>query len=411
MLASIADGPSRISGFASSADCRATLDCIRRLGITVEECDSSLIIHGRGLFGYHPAEYPVQLDAGNSGSTIRMLSGLLAGQRFTTKVTGDESLRKRPMARIIEPLRVMGAKIDSDGGSLAPLTIHGARLRAISYRTPVPSAQIKSCVLLAGLLAEGITTLSEASSSRNHTELMLPEFGAIAHSSLPNSMWVEGLHELKPVDYRVPGDLSSAAFLLAAASALPDSRLTIRDVGINPTRTAFLEVLKDLSASISMQNVRKEHGELLGDITVSGSRLATAGETRLISEDLIPNIIDEIPILAVLATQVEGRIEVRGAKELRIKESDRIRTVANGIRALGGEIEELEDGFSINGPQRLRGGRVETSGDHRIAMAFAIAGLMAEGITEIVDADCASVSFPEFYETLAQLCGSDTVDD
>ena len=408
MLASIANGQSTISGFASSADCQASLDCIRRLGIRVDERESSIIINGRGLFGYQPSESPVLLDAGNSGSTIRMLSGILAGQRFTSRFTGDSSLTHRPMARIIEPLIMMGARVEGTNGSFAPLTIQGQRLKGVSYNTPVASAQVKSCVLLAGLLAEGNTTISEPAASRDHTELMLKEFGAAAQSSSPQKVSVEGLHQLRPVHYRVPGDVSSAAFLVAAASVLPDSKLLLRDIGLNPTRTAFLDVLKELGATISTLNVREQHGELVGDITVSASQLAVDDNGLVLGGTIIPNIIDEIPILAVVATQVEGRLEVRDARELRVKESDRIRTVAEGIRSLGGEIEELEDGFAIDGPQRLRGGRVETMGDHRIAMAFAIAGLIAEGTTEIVDAECAAVSFPEFYETLAKLSGRDS---
>lgn len=408
MLASIANGQSTISGFASSADCQASLDCIRRLGIRVDERESGIIINGRGLFGYQPSESPVLLDAGNSGSTIRMLSGILAGQRFTSRITGDSSLTHRPMARIIEPLIMMGARVEGTNGSFAPLTIQGQRLKGVSYNTPVASAQVKSCVLLAGLLAEGNTTISEPAASRDHTELMLKEFGAAAQRSSPQKVSVEGLHQLRPVHYRVPGDVSSAAFLVAAASVLPDSKLLLRDIGLNPTRTAFLDVLKELGATISTLNVREQHGELVGDITVSASQLAVDDNGLVLGGTIIPNIIDEIPILAVVATQVEGRLEVRDARELRVKESDRIRTVAEGIRSLGGEIEELEDGFAIDGPQRLRGGRVETMGDHRIAMAFAIAGLIAEGTTEIVDAECAAVSFPEFYETLAKLSGRDS---
>jgi 3-phosphoshikimate 1-carboxyvinyltransferase len=313
------------------------------------------------------------------------------------------------MARIIEPLILMGALVEPTGGNFAPLTIHGKSLRGISYRTPVASAQVKSCVLLAGLLAEGNTIVSEPAPSRDHTELMLKEFGAIVSSSSPLTISVEGLHELQPVDYQVPGDISSAAFLIAAACVMPDSKLLLKDVGLNPTRTAFIDVLQDLGASISKLNVREQHGELVGDISASASRLVADRSGTVLGGSIIPNIIDEIPILAVVATQVEGRIEVRDAKELRIKESDRIRTVVEGIRAMGAEIEELEDGFAISGPQPLRGGRVETAGDHRIAMAFVVAGLFAEGTTEIADADCAAVSFPEFYETLAKLSGGDTV--
>ena len=412
LLAAIAAGPSRITGFASSADCRSTLDCIRKLGITVEEDNSGLVIYGNGLFGYRPSEQPVRLDAGNSGSTIRMLSGLLAGQRFSAEITGDASLRRRPMARIIEPLSLMGARIEATGGgNFAPMTIHGQKLRSIDYASPVASAQVKTCVLFAGLLAEGRTVVSEPAPSRNHSELMLKEFGArVDGSSSSGAVSIEGLNELKPVDYEVPGDVSSAAFFIAAASILPDSEVVLRDVNLNASRTAFIDVLKDLGASIQTRSLREQHGETLGDIVVSKSQLRSAGQGTRLSGAIIPNIIDEIPVLAVVATQVEGRVEVRGARELRIKESDRITMVADGIRSLGGEIEEFEDGFAITGPQRLAGGRVETLGDHRIAMAFAIAGLIANGTTEIVDADCASVSFPGFYESLATLTGPETVE-
>jgi len=325
-------------------------------------------------------------------------------------ITGDASLRRRPMARIIEPLGLMGARIEATAANFAPLTIHGRNLQSINYASPVASAQVKTCVLFAGLLAEGSTVVSEPAVSRNHTELMLREFGATVDDSKLGTVSVDGLRELTPLDYRVPGDLSSAAFFIAAASVLPDSSLVLREVNLNPTRTAFVDVLKELGANVITGDDRAQHGELVGDIVVSSARLRSARRGTLLSGAIIPNLIDEVPILAVVATQVEGRVEIRDARELRIKESDRIRTVAEGIRSLGGEIEEFEDGFAINGPQKLRGGRVKTAGDHRIAMAFAIAGLIAEGTTEIIDADCASVSFPEFYDSLAMLAGPDTVD-
>jgi 3-phosphoshikimate 1-carboxyvinyltransferase len=394
---------------AASADCKATLDCIRKLGIRVEDAGSELVIHGRGLFGYRPFEPVLNLDAGNSGSTIRMLSGLLAGQGFNSEFDGDASLRRRPMGRIIEPLRQMGARIDGADGDFPPLVIEGRKLRAIDYASPVASAQVKTCVLFAGLLAEGRTTFHEPAPSRNHTELMLKEFGAPVEFGSSGAVSVEGLRELKPMAYKVPGDLSSAAFFIAAATVLPDSELLIDDVNLNPTRHAFVDVLNELGAAIIKRNVRERHGEKVGDLIVSSRGLASESRGTLLSGPLIPNIIDEIPILAVVATQVEGRVEVRDAKELRVKESDRIRTIVEGIRALGGEIDELEDGFGIEGPQRLMGGRVEAAGDHRIAMALAIAGLIAQGETKIVDADCAAVSFPEFYDSLATLTAPDTI--
>ena len=405
MLAGIAQGRSRIRNFASSADCHATLECVRRLGIDVEIVDGEIIIHGEGLRGMKPAQLPAELDAQNSGSTIRMISGLLAGQRFTSVIDGDASLRRRPMRRIIEPLTLMGARVTARDDQYAPLSIAGGELRAIDYASRVASAQVKTCVLLAGLYADGRTSFREPSLSRNHTELMLTEFGARLTQLDDGALSIEGGAELRPVDYRVPGDLSSAAFFIAGASALAGSQVTVRDANLNSTRTGFLAVLKYLGADLELSNVRAEHGEHVGDLRLTASQLKTEAGGLLLDGDIVPHIIDEIPILAVLATQVEGRVEVRGAQELRIKESDRIRTVVAGIRAMGGAIDEFEDGFAVAGPQLLRGARVETEGDHRIAMAFAIAGLMAEGETEVADADCAAVSFPEFYDTLESLAG------
>ncbi|HWO02798.1 MAG TPA: 3-phosphoshikimate 1-carboxyvinyltransferase [Blastocatellia bacterium] len=410
LLASIAEGASRITGFSSSADCQATLDCIKRLGIKVEQGASELIVHGNGLFGFAPGSNPVLLQAGNSGTTIRMLSGLLAAQQFESEVDGDASLRTRPMARIIEPLTLMGAQIDAANGSRAPLHIQGRKLKGISYASPVASAQVKSCVLMAGLLADGSTSFSEPTLSRNHTELMLNEFGARVERDAVNAWSVEGGAKLSPVNYKVPGDVSSAAFFIAAAVALRDSSVVLRGVGLNPTRTAFLDVLSSLGANIARCNLDKRHGEAAGDICASTSELRAESGKMTLSGGVIANLIDEIPILAVLATQVEGTIEVRDARELRIKESDRIRTLVNGIRSMSGEIEEFEDGFGISGPQKLTGARVESAGDHRIAMAFAVAGLLAEGSTEILDADCAAVSFPSFYEALASMAGPGVVE-
>ena len=410
MIAAIADGTSRVEGFSTSADCLATLDCITRLGIKVERSSQELLIHGRGLFGFRPGQTRIMLQAGNSGSTIRMLSGVLAGQRFESEIDGDQSLRKRPMARIIEPLAQMGARIEAANGGRPPLRIRGQELKGIGYASPVASAQVKSCVLLAGLLAEGRTTLSEPAQSRNHTELMLKEFGAPIQRESANAWSVVGGGELNPTDYQVPGDVSSAAFFLAAAVAMGDSQVVLRGVGLNPTRTAFLDVLTRLGASVQRSNISEPHGEPVGDLRAATSELRAPQGKVTLSGDVIANVIDEIPILAVLATRVEGTIEVRDAGELRVKESDRIRTIVDGIRSMGGEIEEFDDGFAIGGPQRLRGGAVQSSGDHRIAMAFAVAGLLAEGTTEILDSDCASVSFPEFYKALASLAGSGAVE-
>jgi len=404
MLAAIADGASTISNFASSADCHATLDCVERLGIRVGRRADSIIIYGNGLHGFAPPEHPAKLFVGNSGSTIRMISGILAGQPFISELDGDESIRRRPMQRIIEPLRLMGAQLNGRDGNFAPLTIHGSKLQAIHYQSPVASAQVKSCLLFAGLYADGTTVVSEPAESRNHSELMLREFGAtLAVDRAANTVSITGGAALRATDYEVPGDVSSAAFFLAAASLVPDSRLRIEKVNLNPTRTAFLEVLRSLGATLTIENIATKHGEPIGDLVIRSAALRCPN-LRL-SGSIIPNLIDEIPILAIVATQCEGRLEVRDAAELRIKESDRLKTVAAGIRKMGGEIEEFADGFAITGKQQLKGARIETAGDHRIAMAFSIAGLLAEGETEIIGADCAAVSFPEFYELLSQVSG------
>jgi 3-phosphoshikimate 1-carboxyvinyltransferase len=412
MLAALAAGPSTIGGFASSADCASTLGCIQQLGVEVERARQAIVIRGRGLRGLAPSSERARLDAGNSGSTMRMLAGILAAQPFTSELDGDPSLRRRPMRRIIEPLSLMGSTIEAREENFPPLTITGGPLRAISYNSPVASAQVKTCVLLAGLFAEGATSYAEPAASRNHTELMLGEFGAAVEIEAGDSarVTVQGGTELTPLDYEVPGDLSSAAFFVAGATVLPGSQIVLRRVGLNPTRTAFIEVLNSLGASIKKQNVTSYRGELIGDLVVTSSTLRTDQNGTVISGPMIPNLIDEIPVLAVLATQVEGRVEVRGARELRIKESDRIRSVVSGIRALGGQIEEFDDGFGIEGPRQLTGGRVDSAGDHRIAMAFSIAGLIASGSTEIVEADCAAVSCPEFYELLKAVAGSNAID-
>lgn len=410
LLASLAAGRSEIRGFATSADCRSSLDCVKRLGVKVEENDDRLVIHGNGLGGFRAEGGRVNLDAGNSGSTIRMLSGLLAAQPFTSVVDGDASLRRRPMRRIIEPLNLMGCRIDARQSQFAPLTIHGGQLAAIDYLSPVASAQVKTCVLFAGLFANGRTTFREPGQSRNHTELMLAEFGArFVKSESDNTMSIEGGAELRPVEYSVPGDVSSAAFFIAAATMIRDSELVIRNVNLNPSRTAFINVLNGLGASVLLENLSVRHHEPVGDIRVRSAALKGRERGLIVAGEAIPNLIDEIPILAVVGSQIAGRLEVRDARELRVKESDRIRSVITAIKSLGGEIEEFEDGFAIEGPQRLRGATVDSAGDHRIAMAFTIAGLVAEGTTEILDADCAGVSFPEFYELLASVTPGGTL--
>jgi 3-phosphoshikimate 1-carboxyvinyltransferase len=399
ILASLAEGTSRIRGFSTAADCSATLSCVRRLGIAVESQGDSILIHGAGLRGYKPSVDPVRLDAGNSGSTMRMMSGVLAAQRFSSILDGDSSLRRRPMRRVIVPLELMGARISAHDGEFPPVEIEGRHLKPIDYVSPVSSAQVKSCVLLAGLFADGTTRVTEPALSRNHSELMLPIFGAelIAEGG---SIGVSGPAVLSPVSYNVPGDASSAAFFCAAAAMIPGSELLIRGVNLNPTRIEFVRVLEQLGAAIERERQAEEHGEIVGDLRIGYRQLRTERGGISIRGSMIPAMIDELPMLAVVATQTEGRLEIRDARELRIKESDRIRSIAAGIRALGGEVEEFEDGLGVNGPQKLTGGRVSADGDHRIAMALAIAALAADGPTEIVDADCADVSFPEFFHLL-----------
>jgi 3-phosphoshikimate 1-carboxyvinyltransferase len=412
MLASIADGVSTIEGFASSADCSSTLEAIKRLGVEIQQRDRSVIIKGKGLRGYSAPSGKVYLDASNSGSTIRMLGGLLAAQPFISIIDGDDSLRRRPMRRIIEPLTLMGCSIEARVGGLPPLTIRGGELKPIDYSSPVASAQVKTCLLFAGLFAKGKTRFDEPAQTRDHTELMLPEFGARFTRSDRETgpvMIVEGGSPLNPVNYSVPGDLSSAAFFIAAATLLRDSNILLKGINLNPTRSAFIDVLGSLGARIERENLRTSHGELVGDLKVTGSSLRSVAGGAQLSGTIIANLVDELPVLAVVATQVQGRVEVRGAGELRVKESDRIRGVVDGIRALGGEIEEYEDGFAVGGPQRLSGGRVETGGDHRIAMAFTVAGLLAEGVTEVSDADCVAVSFPEFYDLMSEVRRPDSI--
>ena len=341
------------------------------------------------------------LDVGNSGSTIRMLSGILAGQNFTTEITGDESIQRRPMKRIIDPLSLMGARIEAREGNFSPLKISGGNLKAIEYTPPIASAQVKSCVLLAGLFAEGKTTVVEKTPTRNHTEVMLREVGAAIETSADGErISVTGRQRLKPLgDYTVAGDLSSAAFFIVAALIASDAEIRLRHIGVNPSRTALIDVLKQIGGQIEIENRRLAHGEPVADFLIRSSRLR--GDLEL-SGAVIANLIDEIPILAVAATQLEGMLTIRDARELRVKESDRIRAIVDNLRLMGIEVEEFDNGLQLKGRQQLRGARVESFGDHRIAMAFAVAGLIAEGETEIVGAEAASVSLPEFYQLLAK---------
>jgi 3-phosphoshikimate 1-carboxyvinyltransferase len=399
MLAALAEGTSEISGFASSADCASTLGCLRELGVRVERKDAAVTIHGVGMAGLRA---PVRvLDAGNSGSTIRMLTGILAAQPFRSSIGGDASLSRRPMQRVITPLTRMGARIQAQPGGLPPLEIEGGSLHPIRYELPVASAQVKTAVLLAGLFAEGETEVVEPAATRDHTEIALEQMGAeVGRHHL--TIAVRGPARLEARPLRVPGDISSAAFFLAAALVVPEANLYLQNVGLNPTRTAILDLLVSMGGRIRVVNVEVINGELMGDLHAEAGPLE-GGE---IPVEMVPGLIDELPVLSVLGSQTEKGIWFHGAGELRVKESDRLKTVAENLRRMGTEVEEFPDGLRIAGRQRLRGARIDSFGDHRIAMAFAVAGLAAEGNTTICGSDCAAVSFPEFFDSLRAVCDS-----
>jgi 3-phosphoshikimate 1-carboxyvinyltransferase len=396
MLAAIAEGPSEIHGFSASADCRSTLECLEQLGVRIDRRDEVLTIQGAGLAGLKPPAGP--LDAGNSGTTMRMLAGILAGQPFRSVLTGDASLSRRPMKRVIDPLTRMGARIQSAEGGLPPLEIEGGTLKPIRYELPVASAQVKSAVLLAGLFAEGETEVIEPVATRDHTEIALEQMGADI-SRHGRTIAVRGYARLEGRKLYVPGDISSAAFFLVAALLVPESNLVIENVGLNPTRTAILDLLASLGGRVRVLNVEMVNGELLGNLHVEASKLQ-GGE---IPPEAVPGLIDELPVLAVLGTQTEQGLAFHGAAELRVKESDRIAVVAENLRRMGAEVEEFPDGLRVAGQQKLRGAEIETRGDHRMAMAFTVAGLIADGPTIIRDSACVDVSFPDFFETLARV--------
>jgi len=395
LLAAIAEGPSEIRFFASSADCQSTLDCLKKLGVEIDRRGNTVSIQGAGLAGLKPPQDV--LDAGNSGSTMRMLAGILAGQPFRSVLTGDASLSRRPMKRVIEPLTRMGARFESAEGGLPPLQIEGGALRPIRYELPVASAQVKSAVLLAGLFAEGETEVIEPVPTRDHTEIALEQMGAeIGRHG--RAIAVRGRARLEGRKLHVPGDISSAAFFIVAALLVPESNLVIHNVGLNPTRTAMLDLVASMGGRVNVLNVEMVNGELLGDLHVESSQVQ-GGEIR---PEMVPGLIDELSVLAVLGAQTEQGLSFRGAAELRVKESDRLAAVAANLRRMGAEVEEFPDGLRVAGRQRLRGAEIETYGDHRIAMAFAVAGLVAEGTTLIRDSACVDISFPNFFTTLEQ---------
>jgi 3-phosphoshikimate 1-carboxyvinyltransferase len=391
MLAAIAEGTTRLSNFSSGADCASTLSCVQQLGCKVTRNEGHIEIEGQEQLR-PPQE---SLDCGNSGSTMRMLSGILAGQDFACLLHGDESLSRRPMARIMTPLREMGAEITSAANDRPPLQIRGGRLRGIEYATPMASAQVKSCVLFAGLLAEGTTIVEEPFRTRDHSEQALRAFGAELSRSR-NRTTIVGGQKLKAIEAMVPGDISSAAFFLCAAALFPDSNLVIENLLLNPTRASLLDVLTALGARISVINLEDHHGELVGTVKLEFGRLK--GTT--IEGGTSVALIDELPVLAAIAPYTGEGIEIRDAKELRVKESDRIATVAKNLRAMGAECEEREDGLRVPGNQKLHGAEIDSEGDHRIAMAFSVAALRAEGPSEIHGAEAARISFPEFFDVL-----------
>lgn len=402
MLASLADGDCRIDGFLPSQDCLATVAAMQSLGVVIEVLEhsgvgpESLLVHGRGMMTEVPA---CDIDCGNSGTTMRLMSGILAGQDFASRLVGDVSLSKRPMERVIMPLSDMGACIKAEGeGGSAPLSIRGGTLHGIRYRLPVASAQVKSAVLLAGLFAEGITTVVQPVETRDHTERMLDLFKVRTRVE-GKEISIAGGQRIQSCDFVVPGDISSAAFWLAAASASPGAQLRIKNVGLNPTRSGILDVLMAMGANISSVAAGDGGGEKVGEITVCGEGLRGIE----ISGELVANVIDELPIIAVTAALAEGTTVIREAGELRVKETDRIAAVSKNLKAMGADIDEFDDGMRIRGGKPLCGARVESYGDHRIAMAFAIAGLFADGETIIEDIDCISVSYPGFEKDLELL--------
>jgi 3-phosphoshikimate 1-carboxyvinyltransferase len=400
MLAGIAEGTTEMTNFALAADCHSTLGCMKSLGAEVKVEKDLVRVTGRGLRGLKGSWRT--LDAGNSGTTIRLLSGILAGQSFTSKIAGDDSLNKRPMKRILTPLREMGAQIKAREENFAPLEIHGGKLRGIHYQMSMASAQVKSAVLLAGLFADGETSVTEPARTRDHTEIALEEFGGpIERHGRSIHIRAKGEIKLSGRKIEVPGDLSSAVFFIAAASLFPESSLHIQAVGLNPTRTAILDVFARMGASIQMLSLRSAQGEIIGDMAVKGGQL----KGGVIEGAEIPLVIDELPMLAALGPFTDEGIEIRDAAELRVKESDRIKALVENLRRMGATVEERPDGLRVAGRSagKLQGAEIEPHGDHRIAMAFAVAALGAESPTTIRDAQCAGVSYPTFYEDLARV--------
>jgi 3-phosphoshikimate 1-carboxyvinyltransferase len=399
MFAAMATGDSELTGLATGKDVASTAACMRELGAGIDELGTG-VVKVRGVGGGQFIRPEVALDAGNSGTTIRLLSGILAGQDFATTISGDKYLCRRPMKRVIDPLEAMGARIDSESG-LLPLTIHGGGLRGMEYALPVPSAQVKSCVLLAGLFAEGDTTVVESMPSRDHTERLLPVFGVNVECDNYRCT-VSGGATPQAARVTIPGDPSSAAFFAAAAAIVPGGEVLLENICLNPTRAAFFDVLEEMGAKVERLNVRSGAGEPVADVRVAHGELKACS----VGGSVIPSLVDEVPVLAVLAALAEGTSRISDAGELRVKETDRLKAVADNLGRMGVSVREMPDGLVIEGPAQLAGADINSYGDHRIAMAFSVAGLVARGETVINDASCADISFPGFYSELNRLTGS-----
>lgn len=397
MFGSIAEGTTEIHGFLNGADCISSMNCFRQMGIDID-CEGDVVtVHGKGLHGL--SKPSGTLDVGNSGTTTRLISGILAAQPFDSRLTGDASICKRPMKRIMTPLKMMGADIESEtGNGCAPLLIHGRALRGIHYDSPVASAQVKSCVLLAGLYAGGATSVTEPYVSRNHTELMLKSYGADIKSS-GTTVTIQPAKRLLGQKLTVPGDISSAAYFLVAGLITPNSHVTIRNVGINPTRDGILDVIRAMGGVMELSNVTENSGEPTADITVRTSNLTGC----VIEGSLIPRLIDEIPAIAVLACFADGETVIRNAEELKVKESNRIDVMVKALSDMGADITGTDDGMIIRGGKPLHGAVIDSRLDHRIAMSFAIAGINSDGDTDIRGAECVNISYPGFYDDLARL--------
>lgn len=393
MLGSLANGVTEISGFLKGADCLSTIDCFRKMGIYIDINGENVTVHGNGLRGLKKPDE--MLYTGNSGTTTRLLCGILAGQNFDTSITGDASIQKRPMGRVVQPLSTMGAKVENE---YCPLYITGTKLHGIDYKMPVASAQVKTAIILAGLYADGETVIHEIEKSRDHTELMLSAMGAdLTVDNL--DITVKPTNDLTAVNVDVPGDISSAAFFLVLGAIMPNSQITVTNVGINPTRTGIIDVLKDMGADITLENVHTSAGETVADITVRSSSLK--GTT--VGGDIIPRLIDELPIIAVAAVFADGQTVIKDAQELKVKETNRIRAVVDEFNKCGIDITETDDGMIINGGKSIHGADFKTYGDHRMAMSLTVLAQLADGESTLDDSDCACVSYPTFFDDFYKL--------